>query len=100
MDSDELKFLLKDIPSFTGVYSIDTLPKECKNDYKGCGVVNFQGILEPGSHWVCYYSDNKNVEYFDSFGFPPPEEILVFLKRNQIPGKEIVYNSFRIQDIN
>ena len=36
--------------------------------------------LQMGSHWTCWYKRGKNRYYFDSFGEPPPIELLHYLK--------------------
>jgi len=52
-----------------------------------------------GTHWVCYYNSPKQdyVEYFDSFGYVMPNEMVNFLDTS---GKPIVYNSSEIQKNN
>jgi hypothetical protein len=44
-----------------------------------------QGNILPGSHWVGLYYNNKagQIAYFDSFGFPPPVEVIALAKRLQ-----------------
>ena len=41
------------IPSFTGVFSLDTLPK--KPNKKECGIVNLDKSGGPGTHWVAWW---------------------------------------------
>ena len=41
------------IPSFRGVFLLDTLPK--KPNKKECGIVNFDKSGGPGTHWVAWY---------------------------------------------
>lgn len=44
---------------------------------------------------VVYNSpDHKNIEYFDSFALPPPEEIIQFMKTSDKP---LEHNSGQIQ---
>ena len=54
------------IPKFRGTFMRDALPK--KPWPIECGIVNFNTSLEPGSHWVAYYKNNKERIYFDSYG--------------------------------
>ena len=109
MYSDEIKELLET----DNVYAIDTLPPKRTKPQSKCryGVVNLDRSNGPGTHWVCYYNNNVRpaclnspaapnslspaavVEYFDSFGCPPPLEICDYL------GDKLIYNSFQIQDI-
>lgn len=96
---------LRNVNNFQGVYSIDNLP----SIPYGCGVVNLDKSYQKGSHWVCYYNDDKLnfIEYFDPFGEYKlknvkikknfiPQEIVNFLKSS---NKKIMYNDGFIQDI-
>ena len=47
------------IPSFRGVFSLDTLPK--KPNKKECGIVNFDKNGGPGTHWARIL--NKTVQF-------------------------------------
>ena len=82
---------MKDEKYFRGVFAINMLPRKMKHNE--CGIINFDPIDQPGSHWVAYY----NNEYFDSFGLPPPQEIENYLKTS---GKDIYYNSSQLQKAN
>lgn len=71
----------------------DKLPKTPRQIE--CGIINLDSNRGTGTHWVAYYKNNDNVEYFDSFGnLPPPLEILRYL------GNNIKYNYKRYQKIN
>lgn len=70
-----------------GCFMRDELPN---NLLQGCGVMNLDDSTGPGTHWTAWY---KNV-YFDSYGFPPPEEFL-----DKIGNAEIEYNDLDIQRI-
>lgn len=85
---------MKNIKYFRGVFPSDLLPNKIKNQESG--IINFQSSTEPGSHWVCYYNNpnNKYVEYFDSYGLPPPEKIKHYLKTSE---KLIQWNSTQYQ---
>ena len=63
----------------------DDLPK--KKRTKECGIVNLADSLSDGTHWVCYF----NHYYFDSYGLPPPLEIVEYL------GDNLEYNIYQIQ---
>ena len=58
-----------EIPSFRGVFFLDTLPK--KPNKKECGIVNFDKSGGPGTHWVAWYKNGKTKIYFDSYGVQP-----------------------------
>ena len=62
------------IPSFRGVFLLDTLPK--KPNKKECGIVNLDKSSGPGTHWVAWYKNSKNKIYFDSYGVQPPIEVI------------------------
>lgn len=76
----DIEKIMKTVKYFRGVFSSDLLPNKMKN--KESGIINLQTSLEPGSHWICYYNntDNKYVEYFDSYGLPSSEKIKSYLK--------------------
>ena len=77
-------FMTKDI--FRGVYPIDKVPTDLK--YGGY-VINTDESYKPGEHWIVMFIPNKgDAEYFDSFGQPPQQRLLV---------KDFVYNAVRLQ---
>lgn len=63
----------------------DELPQK---PYKyECGIVNLDISSGPGTHWVAYYKNGADIEYFDSFGnLQPPLEVIKYL------GHKIKYN--------
>jgi hypothetical protein len=51
-----------------------------------------------GTHWVILWNCNKKyVFYCDSFGAPPAENVVKFMKET---GKECLYNDMMLQDMN
>ena len=84
------------IPEFRGVYLRDELPKRSKVKrsflkVKECGILNLDDSSGPGTHWVAWmYSRGRKI-YFDSYGLPPPNELLKYLR------DDVYYNSERIQ---
>ena len=77
---------------FGGVFSKDQLPKELiRTKFY---IVNMQDHDEgEGTHWVVfYYNKPLTSMYFDSFGFPPPEDVEEVIK-------EYIYNDEDIQDL-
>ena len=80
------------IPSFRGVYNLDSLPKTGVLKHE-CAVVNLDNSLGKGTHWVCYFKDLKKRIYFDSFGQVTPKEIQIYLKTKD----ELKRNSAVIQ---
>ena len=73
------------IKHFRGVFMRDSLPKKPRT--KECGIVNLADSLSDGTHWVCYFNNC----YFDSYGLPPPLEIVEYL------GDNLEYNIYQIQ---
>src|ERR1043165_9414173 len=66
------------IPNFKGVFVRDELPnKPRKNE---CGILNLDDSNGQGSHWCCFSNRGKDKIYFDSYGLPPPTELLKYLK--------------------
>ncbi len=45
-----------------------------------------------GTHWVCIHN-SQDKYYFDSYGIPPPVEVIQFLQNG-------VYQTFQVQEIN
>lgn len=89
--------LLKDIPHYKGCFPNDYIKrrKPTKHEYF---VLNLQNSNQGGSHWVALINrpDSEYIEYYDSFGLPPTEEVLTYMKRS---GKKVIYNSNQIQDM-
>ena len=79
------------IPSFRGVFLLDTLPK--KLNKKECSIVNFDKSGGPGTLWVAWYKNGKTKIYFDSYGVQPPLEVVRYL------GKPIHYNTDQLQPV-
>ena len=52
-----------------------------------------------GTHWTCYFNDSKYsfVEFDDSFGIQPENEIVNYLKTS---NKTIAYYSTQVQNFN
>ena len=80
------------IKNFKGVFMRDEVKGSAKSNE--CFIMNIDHSNNNGTHWTSLYIKNSICYYFDSFGFPPPEEIL-----NYCEGLERYYNSFRIQKV-
>ena len=91
LNNFELEDTLKKlkIPSFRGVFLLDTLPK--KPNKKECSIVNFDKSGGPGTHWVAWYKNGINKIYFNSYGVQPPIEVIQYI------GKLIHYNTDQVQ---
>ena len=81
------------IKNFRGCFMRDEL-KNLKPLYTECGVLNLNLSNEPGSHWTCWFKSNKDKYYFDSFGLPPPKEVIDYL------CSPILYSTFQLQGMN
>src|SRR5208283_2560081 len=73
MNTSQLSYILRTNPvtkrAFTGVYAADQIVKSA--NLPSAYVVNTDCAGEPGSHWIAFYQENKNVmDFFDSFGRP------------------------------
>lgn len=58
---------------FAGVFASDRIPSKVPF-YPCCMVWNTDSADKPGEHWVCVFVKDKNskIDYFDSYGLPPP----------------------------
>ena len=84
--------------NYQGTFSKDMLPKAMNKNESA--VINLQDYFPgSGTHWVCVYNEEKSdkVEYFDSFGLVPPNEVVKYMKTT---NKNIIYNDAQIQNIN
>ena len=77
------------IPNFRGVFLRDELPQKPRRNE--CGILNLDGSNGVGSHWNGFLKNGKEKFYFDSYGLPPPTELIKYLQR------PLLYNSERIQ---
>lgn len=87
---DLYRFTKNIIPHFRGVFMLDELPLK---PYRiECGIVNLDRSIGSGTHWVAYYKNGYDIEYFDSYGnLRPPREIITYL------GKNVKYNYTKYQ---
>lgn len=80
--------------NFLGVFPCDVHPK-INNKPEFYIIFNLSKHNETGSHFVCLYSNKKNIFYFDSFGEKlKNEEINNFVKNQKGKIKE---NTVKIQ---
>ena len=78
MNTKEINDELKYYKNFIGAFPLDKIPILKKRPI--FIIVNTDPSTEPGEHWVSIYlKSNKKGEYFDSFGFPPKNEIRRYL---------------------
>ena len=82
--------------TINGIYVLDQIPKVMKN---GFYVYNMDNTLSDGSngtHWICTLSDNNDCVYFDSFGQPPPLQIIKFISQTH---DCYYYNNRQLQNL-
>ena len=91
-DIDKYPKILK-IHNFRGCYMRDELKNSKSNDVE-CGVLNLNLSNESGSHWTCWFKIKNHKYYFNSFGLPPPKELIDYL------GSPILYSTFQLQGMN
>ena len=101
MNSKQLRWILSNDKvtsrTFKGVYALDEIVHTKQKSSPSAYVFNLDPSYKPGVHWVAVYIDRKGlVEYFDSFGRPPPREIKDFLytcaeswNYNHVPVQEL-----------
>ena len=64
--------------------------RKCTNNE--CLILNIDHSRNNGTYWVAIFISNGVRDYFDSFGFEPPLEVIEYLK-----GEERYYTTFQIQ---
>lgn len=76
-----------------GIFSKDLLPKQC---IPGGYIINLQNHdAGHGTHWTCLAVRGDSALYFDSFGMPPPLQVIRFVRDDYT----LVYNKQDIQNI-
>jgi hypothetical protein len=83
---------------FTGVYSIDTLPKHLK--YRTFCISNTDTHDGFGKHWICFLKAEKSsLECFDSLGISSEKkDLLVKYCRFKAKALHFNYNQFQKSD--
>ncbi len=73
--------------------------KNTKVSNRECMIINIDESRNEGTHWTCLFitkfHKDMNGYYFDSYGFPPTEEVKKYCSMINL-----VYSSFEIQKIN
>ena len=89
-NTELLDILKNDNIKINGVFAKDKLKKPLKD---GFYIINLDDSTGEGTHWTALYKINDGFSlYYDSFGFPAPEEIEDLLHKYE-------YNKKQIQDI-
>ena len=94
LSNTDIKSYVKilNIRNFRGCFMRDEL-KNLKPHKIECGILNLNLSNEPGSHWVCWFKKNNSNYYFNSFGLPPPRELIEYL------GSPILHSTFQLQGL-
>lgn len=89
----EIEYMLKNNKNFIGVFSRDNTKYLKKNQSL---ILNLDDKKGQGTHWCSIIKNKKGdlITYFDSYGFPPPQEIVNMYKKNK---NKIKYSSNEIQ---
>ena len=74
---------------FKGCFARSELPKSLNNGYY---VLNLDN--NTGTHWTGFIVSNHEIEYFDPFGFPPPNEVIARIGRRQV-----IYSTHSLQNL-
>jgi hypothetical protein len=61
-------------------------------------IVNLDDIGNEGTHWCCLIVENMKAFWFDSYGCPPPQQIIDFCK-NTKNNTHLYFNTRVIQDL-
>ena len=83
MNTKQLRWILSNEKvtsrNIKGVYALDEIVHIKQKSFPSAYVFNLDPSYKPGVHWVAVYIDRRELlEYFDSFGRPPPREIKDF----------------------
>ena len=79
--------------NFRGVFMVDELSKLTPLNNE-CGIINLETSNKNGSHWVCWWRNENDKYYFDSFGINPDKRVIKYLK------SPILYSTYQIQQYN
>ena len=60
------------------------------------GILNLDADAGPGTHWTAYDARPGQLNYFDSYGLSPPQELVEYLRKRH-PDAPLRYSSFRVQ---
>jgi len=87
--------MMADVKGFLGVYAhnqVDSLKPPKKGDSL---IMNLDDSNQAGSHWVAFYFSPLHACYFDSFGVPPDNRSLKYLRKYDKP---VIYSKIQLQE--
>ena len=76
---------------FIGAFSKDHIRKGFKVNKKTSYIINLDDSDGGGTHWTAYYYKNGGHFFFDSYGLPPPKNI--------VNKKKVIYSTNTIQKL-
>ena len=65
------------IKHFKGVFMRDEINSTPISDQESL-IINIDHSSNDGTHWTCLSTENNTCVYFDSFGLPPPTEVVTY----------------------
>ena len=71
--------------------------KNIYNHKQALFIYNLQSSYMSGSHWAAKYVKNSVINYFDSFGMPPFQELVDRAKEKKLT---LLHQSNKIQNLN
>ena len=84
------------IRHWRGVFMRDDLPADGAQKRER-GIVNLDSVEGAGTHWVAYDARPDRLLYFDSYGLPPPAELIHYLRARGRSFTPLEYSTFRVQ---
>ena len=84
------------IRHWRGVFMRDDLPAD-GTQKRERGIVNLDSAEGAGTHWVAYDARPDRLLYFDSYGLPPPAELIHYLRARGRSLTPLEYSTFRVQ---
>lgn len=76
--------------------SIPVIMREQVTRDMPAAVINLDVIEGLGTHWASFYRTKSMCFYFDSYGAPPPEELVIMWRKL---GKKVIFSELQIQDL-
>lgn len=59
-------------------------------------ILNLDTSAGSGTHWTTFMLSKKTIQYFDSFGMPPPQELVDYASKHKLAIK---YNQQQYQNV-
>ena len=86
------------IRHWRGVFMRDDLPADGAQKRER-GIVNLDSAEGAGTHWVAYDARPDRLLYFDSYGLPPPAELIHYLRARGRSLTPLEYSTFPSPDL-